>query len=257
MIVIAAAAQHQQLITPARDRYRKTNTYLTPSTYSYSYLRKMKKSMRVSFLVALTAGLAVLSVVSAEDAPAAALPESCTNLDPSTLDTSNPAALATLLPCTGWDQTCQSNVMAAGASCIQEIQAIMQWLNTSGLMTAAESATGLSAANATSDPDAIANQTASEGAGISPDVAKAAVTAYLPQLKDALGTCCGGGITPTCCSAMDPIVSGNCLCQQQPVEMLEKFIGQSPANFVPLAADILGQLGCSALNDAKVYPNCS
>merc|ERR1711933_352352 len=118
--------------------------------------------------------------------------------------------------------------------------------NTSGLMTAAESATGLSAANATSDPDAIANQTASEGAGISPDVAKAAV-----------GTCCGGGITPTCCSAMDPIVSGNCLCQQQPVEMLEKFIGQSPANFVPLAADILGQLGCSALNDAKVYPNCS
>merc|ERR1711897_99880 len=188
--------------------YRKTNTYLTPSSYSTSYLRKMKKSMRVSFLVALTAGLAVLSVVSAEDAPAAALPESCTNLDPSTLDTSNPAALATLLPCTGWDQTCQSNVMAAGA-------------------------------------------------GISPDVAKAAVTAYLPQLKDALGTCCGGGITPTCCSAMDPIVSGNCLCQQQPVEMLEKFIGQSPANFVPLAADILGQLGCSALNDAKVYPNCS
>merc|ERR1739847_202368 len=239
VIVIAAAAQHQQLITWARDRYRKTNTYLTPSTYSYSYLRKMKKSMRVSFLVALTAGLAVLSVVSAEDAPAAALPESCTNLDPSTLDTSNPAALATLLPCTGWDQTCQSNVMAAGASCIQEIQAIMQWLNTSGLMTAAESATGLSAANATSDPDAIA------------------VTAYLPQLKDALGTCCGGGITPTCCSAVDPIVSGNCLCQQQPVEMLEKFIGQSPANFVPLAADILGQLGCSALNDAKVYPNCS
>merc|ERR1711977_743843 len=75
VIVIAAAAQHQQLITPARDRYRKTNNYLTPSTYSYSYLRKMKKSMRVSFLVALTAGLAVLSVVSAEDAPAAALPE--------------------------------------------------------------------------------------------------------------------------------------------------------------------------------------
>merc|ERR1711977_638429 len=73
VIVIAAAAQHQQLITPARDRYRKTNTYLTPSTYSYSYLRKMKKSMRVSFLVALTAGLAVLSVVSAEDAPAAAV----------------------------------------------------------------------------------------------------------------------------------------------------------------------------------------
>merc|ERR1712182_147093 len=180
VIVIAAAAQHQQLITPASDRYRKTNTYLTPSTNSYSYLRKMKKSMRVSFLVALTAGLAVLSVVSAEDAPAAALPESCNDLDPSTLDTSNPAAFATILPCTGWDQTCQSNVMAAGASCIQEIQAIQTWMNQSGTTDQIESATGLSPANSTNDHDAIKNQTSAIGASVTPDMAQSQLEARIP-----------------------------------------------------------------------------
>eukprot|EP00212_Chloropicon_laureae_P002360 CAMPEP_0197488562 /NCGR_PEP_ID=MMETSP1311-20131121/3497_1 /TAXON_ID=464262 /ORGANISM="Genus nov. species nov., Strain RCC856" /LENGTH=231 /DNA_ID=CAMNT_0043032645 /DNA_START=90 /DNA_END=785 /DNA_ORIENTATION=- len=221
--------------------------------------------------VGIALAMAYLVVVSCQDAPAnetapadapasdpmASLPPECQNLDPTTLDTSNPAALASLLPCTGWDQTCQSNVMAAGASCIQEIQAIVTWLQSSGTADQVENATGLSAANATSDPSAIANETASIGADITPDQAKEEITSRLPALKEALGTCCGGSVTPTCCAAMDPIVSGGCLCQQQPVELLKSFLGQEPSQFIGVAADILGQLGCSALNDAKVSPDCS
>lgn len=220
------------------------------------------KSLKSVMNVAIGLAMAYLVVVSCEDAPAAedpmaSLPAQCQNLDPSTLDTSNPAALAGLLPCTGWDQTCQSNVMATGASCIQEIQAIVTWLNTSGTADEVESATGLSAANATSDPTAVANETASIGAEVTPDMAKEQIMSRLPALKEALGGCCGGQITPTCCAAMDPIVSGGCLCQQQPVALLKTFLGQEPSAFIGVAAQVLGELGCSALNDAKVYPDCS
>merc|ERR1719189_2128165 len=138
-------------------------------------------------LVAMAAALMMAGVARAQD-----IPDSCNDLDPSPLDTSNPAAFATILPCTGWDQTCQSNVMAAGASCIQEIQAIQKWMNESGTTDQIEGATGISAANATSDPDAIQNQT--------PAMAQSQLEARIPDLKTALGTCCGGQITPTCCA---------------------------------------------------------
>merc|ERR1719420_205598 len=205
--------------------------------------------------------MAYLVVVSCQDAPAnetapadapasdpmASLPPECQNLDPTTLDTSNPAALASLLPCTGWDQTCQSNVMAAGASCIQEIQAIVTWLQSSGTADQIEGATGISAANATSDPDAIQNQTSAIGSSVTPDMAQSQLEARIPDLKTAL---------PTCCAAMTPVISGKCLCQEKPIELLKGFLGQDPANFIGVASDILGKLGCSALDGAQVYPQC-
>merc|ERR1739848_907471 len=117
--------------------------------------------------------------------------------------------------------------------------------------------TGLSAANATSDPEAIANQTAAIGAEVTPDEASARIKAQLPALKEALGGCCGGQVAPTCCAAMDPIISVGCLCQEKPVDLLKTFIGQDPANFIGVAADIMNELGCAAMNDAKVYPNCA
>ena len=181
------------------------------------------------------------------------IPDSCKDLDPSTLDTSNPNSFATFLPCTGWDQTCQSNVLAAGASCIQEIQAIQTWANQSGVAAEASTATGM---NATSSPDAIANATSNATASVSPDDLKAKLDERIPDLKKALGTCCGGAITPTCCSAMTPVISGKCLCQEKPVDLLKQFLGQDPAEFIGIAADVLGQLGCSALDGAQVYPQC-
>ena len=125
-----------------------------------------------TLLVAAMALAAALTLARAQD-----IPDSCNDLDPSTLDTSNPAAFATILPCTGWDQTCQSNVMAAGASCIQEIQAIQKWMNESGTTDQIEGATGLSPANATSDPDAIKNQTSAIGASVTPDQAQSQLEA--------------------------------------------------------------------------------
>merc|ERR1711990_1314258 len=71
--------------------------------------------------------------------------------------------------------------------------------------------------------------------------------ARIPDLKTALGTCCGGQITPTCCAAMTPVISGKCLCQEKPIELLKGFLGQDPADFIGVASDILGKLGCSAL----------
>jgi len=201
--------------------------------------------------------LCALALVTMASVSCADLPEQCKDLDPSSLDMSDPSAALQILPCTGWSQDCQSTVMAAGASCIQEFQAISQWLNSSGIMSQAEATTGLSAANATSDPEAIANQTASIGASITPEDAKAEITKDLPALKEALGGCCGGQVTPTCCAAMDPIISGGCLCQEQPVELLKGFIGQEPSAFIGIAAEVLSSLGCNALNDAKVYPDCS
>lgn len=209
--------------------------------------------MKMMNAVALVAAFAlVMSSASAQD-----LPDSCKNLDPTSLDPSDPSAIISILPCTGWDQACQSTIMAAGASCIQEFQAIAQWLNTSGIMDQVEETTGLSAANATSDPTAVANETAAIGAEITPDEAKSQIEAQLPGLKEALGGCCGGQVTPTCCAAMDPILSGGCLCQEKPVELLKSFIGQEPSQFIGVAADIMNELGCAALNDAKVYPDCS
>jgi len=200
----------------------------------------MTRRVGSAALAILVASCLVASCARAQD---------CDNLDPSTLDMSNPTAFASLLPCTGWDQTCQSNVMAAGASCIQEIQAIMTWANTSGATDDIESATGLSA---NSTEDEIQNATAS----VSPDDAKSMIEARIPDLKTALGTCCGGAITPTCCSAMTPVITGKCLCQEKPVELLKSFLGQDPSEFIGVAQDVLGQLGCSALDGAQVYPQC-
>jgi len=146
--------------------------------------------------------------------------------------------------------------MAAGASCIQEIQAIQKWMNESGTTDQIEGATGLSPANATSDPDAIKNQTSAIGASVTPDQAQSQLEARIPDLKTALGTCCGGQITPTCCAAMTPVISGKCLCQEKPIELLKGFLGQDPADFIGVASDILGKLGCSALDGAQVYPQC-
>jgi len=186
--------------------------------------------------------------------PMANLPESCKNLDPTSLDTSNPAAFATLLPCTGWDQSCQSAVAALGASCIPEIQAIAGWFNSSGVLDAAESAAGV---DSSSSPEDIANKTAEIGAAVTPEMASSEIEKYTPDIKKALGTCCGGQITSTCCSAMTPFISQGCLCQQQPVELLKSVIGQDPANFLDLAKSVVDSLGCTALESAKVYPNCS
>ena len=83
--------------------------------------------------------LAAAATVSCQD---------CDNIDPSTLDPSDVSAFATLLPCTGWDSTCQSSVLSAGASCMQEFQAIQTWMNTSG-ETAELNATAGNATEAT------------------------------------------------------------------------------------------------------------
>jgi len=207
--------------------------------------------MKMMKMLAVLA-FAAMASVSCQDT------SNCDNLDPSSLSLDDPSAIISLLPCTGWDQACQSTVMAAGASCIQEFQAIGQWLNSSGVMDQAEAATGISPnATAGDSPDAIANQTAAIGAEVTPDEASAQIKAQLPALKEALGGCCGGQVTPTCCAAMDPIISGGCLCQEKPVDLLKTFIGQDPANFIGVAADIMNELGCAALNDAKVYPNCA
>jgi hypothetical protein len=211
-------------------------------------MMKMNKMM----LAALVVMMFGAASVSCQDA------SNCDNLDPSSLSMDNPSAIISLLPCTGWDQACQSTVMAAGASCIQEFQAIGQWLNSSGVMDQAEASTGISAnATAGESTDEIANQTASIGADVTPDQAESMIKSQLPALKEALGGCCGGQVTPTCCAAMDPIISGGCLCQEKPVDLLKTFIGQDPANFIGIAAEVMNELGCAALNDAKVYPNCA
>merc|ERR1739847_239567 len=204
-----------------------TTTCTTTTTLSRRRRRRRRRRMMMTRRV----GSAALAILVASCLVAScARAQDCDNLDPSTLDMSNPTAFASLLPCTGWDQTCQSNVMAAGASCIQEIQAIMTWANTSGATDDIESATGLSA--------------------------KSMIEARIPDLKTALGTCCGGAITPTCCSAMTPVITGKCLCQEKPVELLKSFLGQDPSEFIGVAQDVLGQLGCSALDGAQVYPQC-
>lgn len=207
-------------------------------------------------MVTLVATLAVVSL-SASICLAQDMPAGCENLDLSSMDLSNPAGFASILPCTGWDSSCQSAVAAAGASCIQEIQTISQWANTSGVFAQAEEATGVSADNATeANPDAIANSTASIGASVSVDDAQAMITKYLPDIKKALGTCCGGKITATCCSAMTPLISQKCLCQEKPVEMLKTFIGQDPSTFFGLAQSVTEELGCDALKSAEIYPAC-
>merc|ERR1711959_698427 len=120
-----------------------TVTNVTPTRKTTPTSTTMMTKTTTTFLVAAMALALATSSARAQD-----IPDSCNDLDPST-----PAAFATILPCTGWDQTCQSNVMAAGASCIQEIQAIQTWMNQSGTTDQIESATGLSPANSTSDPD--------------------------------------------------------------------------------------------------------
>uniref|UniRef100_A0A7S2T5G3 Bifunctional inhibitor/plant lipid transfer protein/seed storage helical domain-containing protein n=2 Tax=Chloropicon primus TaxID=1764295 RepID=A0A7S2T5G3_9CHLO len=201
----------------------------------------MRKRVALCLLVA---ALGVATGAVAQD-----IPDSCKSLDPSTLDTSDPSAFATLLPCTGWDQTCQSNVLAAGASCMQEIQAISKWANSSSVQSDLASETGLSANSTDAD---VKNTTAS----VTPDQVKADLDARIPDLKTALGGCCGGGITPTCCAAMTPVISGKCLCQQKPVELLKGVLGQDPSEFIGVAAEVLGKLGCNALDGAQVYPQC-
>ena len=178
--------------------------------------------------------LAAAATVSCQD---------CDNIDPSTLDPSDVSAFATLLPCTGWDSTCQSSVLSAGTSCMQEFQAIQTWMNTSG-ETAELNAT---AGNATAGGNATE---------VTPEEAESELMAKLPDLKTALGGCCNGGITPTCCAAMAPIVSGKCLCQEKPIELLKGVMGQDPAQFMGVASKILGELGCNALDGAQVYPEC-
>jgi len=204
----------------------------------------------------LVATLAVVSL-SASICLAQDLPASCDNLDMSSMDFSNPAGFAAILPCTGWDSSCQSAVAAAGASCIQEIQTISQWANQTGIFAQAEDATGVSAENATdANPDEIANSTASIGANVSVDDAQTMITKYLPDIKKALGTCCGGKITATCCSAMTPLISQKCLCQEKPVDMLKTFVGQDPSTFFGLAQSVTEELGCDALKSAQIYPAC-
>merc|ERR1712060_970283 len=93
----APRAPKQRLRTLRPPNTRKT----TPTTMTTT----------TTLLVAAMALALATSSARAQD-----IPDSCNDLDPSTLDTSNPAAFATILPCTGWDQTCQSNVMAANAT---------------------------------------------------------------------------------------------------------------------------------------------
>jgi len=200
--------------------------------------------------------VATLAVVSLS-ASLCLAQDGCDNLDMSSMDLSNPAAFATILPCTGWDSNCQAAVAAAGASCIQEIQTITQWANTSGLLGQAENATGVSPDDASAaNPDAVANQTAAVGATLTADDAQAFVTKYLPDIKTALGTCCGGQITATCCSAIAPVISSKCLCQEKPVDILKSFLGQDPSVFFSTAKNVVGELGCDALQDAQIYPAC-
>merc|ERR1719472_316382 len=80
----------------------------------------------------------------------------------------------------GWDSTCQSSVLSAGASCMQEFQAIQTWMNTSG-ETAELNAT---AGNATAGGNATE---------VTPEEAQSELMAKLPDLKTALGGSCNGG----------------------------------------------------------------
>lgn len=269
------------------------------------------------------AALCLLSRAAAQDAPAPAsgggdsalssLPAECQNLDPSTLlgGGFNLGVAAQILPCTGWDSTCQSAVTGAGASCIQEMQAITQWANSSGIMNAVSALTGVTpddaAKIAAGGAESAANQTAAIGASITPDMVQSLVTQYTPDIKKALGDCCGGQISASCCSQMAPIVDGKCLCQKTPIDLLETFIGQDPSNFLSIgmlctpasdeavtqtppnnrtharitppnsmaythrrrsliarthafthaAKTLLDNLGCTALDKAEIYPNCS
>ena len=91
---------------------------------------------------------------------------------------------------------------------------------------------------------------------VTPDQVQTDLDARIPDLKTALGGCCGGGVPPTCCAAITPVISGKCLCQQKPVELLKGVIGQDPSQFIGVAAEVLGKLGCNALDGAQVYPQC-
>merc|ERR1711977_309666 len=185
-----------------------TCTTTTTAAQAHTLSRRRRRRRRRMMMTRRVGSAALAILVASCLVASCARAQDCDNLDPSTLDMSNPTAFASLLPCTGWDQTCQSNVMAAGASCIQEIQAIMTWANTSGATDDIESATGLSA---NSTEDEIQNATAS----VSPDDAKSMIEARIPDLKTALG--------------------------------------QDPSEFIGVAQDVLGQLGCSALDGAQVY----
>jgi len=140
--------------------------------------------------------------------------------------------LQQLLPCSGFDSECQSAFSSIlGATCLPEILAVDGWVKKGG-----------DAANASES---------------------------IPEIKEALGPCCGGTLTDVCCVSLTPLVAtygrvgwrGGCLCE---TNATERILGPDHEAFLSQVLQVVAELGCDTLAnpppnvppEVVPYPGC-
>merc|ERR1712188_296270 len=150
------------------------------------------------------------------------------------------------LPPIELSSTCYNDLLSSGANCFNEMNVMLDFFNSSGLLDAALDAASGSGDNATIP---------------TPEEFEKIALDYLPTAMDELKTITGSDqINPVCCQSVSKLVADKCACEKTPMSFLDGMLekkGLKISDYIGLAKTVMGKMGCDAANDLQVYPQCT
>mmetsp|Transcript_8686 Transcript_8686/g.16108 ORF Transcript_8686/g.16108 Transcript_8686/m.16108 type:complete len:253 (-) Transcript_8686:2573-3331(-) len=150
------------------------------------------------------------------------------------------------LPPIELSSTCYNDLLSSGANCFNEMNVMLDFFNSSGLLDAALDAATGSGDNATIP---------------TPEEFEKIALDYLPTAMDELKTITGSDqINPVCCQSVSKLVADKCACEKTPMSFLDGMLekkGLKISDYIGLAKTVMGKMGCDAANDLQVYPQCT
>jgi len=142
---------------------------------------------------------------------------------------------------------CYQDLLSSGANCYNEMNVMIEFFNSSGLLgTLTEAAEG----NVENITSAIPDQDQFEQMAVD----------YLPTAQEKLLSITGSDqINPVCCQSVSTLIADKCACEEKPMSFLTTRLeptGVQLSSFIGLAKTVMGNMGCDAAEQLQVYPDC-
>jgi hypothetical protein len=142
---------------------------------------------------------------------------------------------------------CYQDLLSSGANCYNEMNVMIDFFNSSGLLTTLTDAADGNVENIT---EAIPGQDEFEKMALN----------YLPTAQEQLQAITGSDqINPVCCQSVSTLIADKCACEEKPMSFVTKRLdktGVQLSSFIGLAKTVMGNMGCDAAEQLQVYPDC-